>query len=214
MNKKKIIIFTGPSLSIKEGSKILNADYRPPVKREDISKAIPDSPDIIGIIDGIFHQYPAVGHKEILEAMNKGITIVGGGSMGALRASELDELGMIGIGYVYNEYASGNIESDDDVAITFDNITNEPISEALININYKLNKATRKKIITNNEKKELISIAKPIYYPKRTYHNILKKSSLNTYKKEKLLDFTEKTTDIKKQDAISVLKYIKDLAMQ
>lgn len=211
MNEKKIIIFTGPSLSAKEGSEILKADYRPPIRRGDILKAINDSPDIIGIIDGVFHQYPAVGHKEILEAINKGITVVGGGSMGALRASELDDLGMIGIGYVYNEYASGNIESDDDVAITFDIYTGETMSEALVNIAYKLNEALENKIITNDEKKELISIAKSTYYPNRTYYNILKESNLDVDKKEKLVDFIVKTVDIKKQDAIAVLEYIKGL---
>lgn len=211
MNEKKIIIFTGPSLSAKEGSEILKADYRPPIRRGDMLKAINDSPDIIGIIDGVFHQYPAVGHKEILEAINKGITVVGGGSMGALRASELDDLGMIGIGYVYNEYASGNIESDDDVAITFDIYTGETMSEALVNIAYKLNEALENKIITNDEKKELISIAKSTYYPNRTYYNILKESNLDVDKKEKLVDFIVKTVDIKKQDAIAVLEYIKGL---
>ena len=211
MSKKKIIIFTGPSLSAEEGSEILNADYRPPVKRGDILNAINDFPDIIGIIDGVFHQNPAVGHKEILEAINKGITVVGGGSMGALRASELDSLGMIGVGYVYNEYANGNIESDDDVAITFDSHTGDPISEALVNIDYKLNEAVANNIISNVEKNEIISLAKSIYYPNRTYFNILKESDLNEDKKEKLIDFIVKTVDIKKQDAIAVLEHVKTL---
>ena len=211
MNEKKIIIFTGPSLSVEEASKILNADYRKPVKRGDILTAIDDAPDIIGIIDGVFHQNPAVGHKEILEAMSKGIIVVGGSSMGALRASELNDLGMVGIGYVYNEYANGNIESDDDVALTFDSFTGEAVSEALVNIDYNLNKAIEKDIITSDEKNEIISIAKSIYYPNRTYHNILNKSNLDENKKKELTDFIVKSVDIKKQDAIAVLEYIKNL---
>lgn len=184
MSEKKIIIFTGPSLSVEEGLKILNADYRPPVKRDDILKIIGESPDIIGIIDGVFHQSPAVGHKEIIAAIKKGIKIVGGGSMGALRASELDELGMKGIGYVYNEYSSGNIQSDDDVSIAFDAATGEPCSEALINVDYKLKKAVESKIINENEKNQLLSIAKSIYYPNRTYYNIFKESKLEKDKKK------------------------------
>jgi TfuA protein len=208
---KKIIIFTGPSLTAEEGSKILKADYRPPVKRDDILKVIDELPDIIGIIDGVFHQNPAVGHKEIISAMKKGITVVGGGSMGALRASELDDLGMVGIGYVYNQYSNGNIESDDDVALTFDASTGEPVSEALVNIDYKLKKALEAEIISENEMKNLLEIAKSLYYPKRTYYNIFKNSDLDEKKKEKLIDFIINTVDIKKQDAIAVLKYIKTL---
>lgn len=211
MDEKKIIIFTGPSLSIEEASKILKADYREPIQRGDILKVIQDSPDIIGIIDGVFHQSPAVGHKEIIEAINKGITVVGGGSMGALRASELDSLGMKGIGYVYNEYSSGNIESDDDVAIVFDSTTGEPFSEALVNVDYKFKEAVKSGIINNDERKELISVAKSIYYPKRTYYNIFKNSSIDEEKKEELIDFIVELVDVKKQDAIAVLEYIKKL---
>jgi hypothetical protein len=43
--------------------------------------------------------------------------IVGASSMGALRAAELDSMGMVGIGTVYQYYRDGIIESDDDVAI-------------------------------------------------------------------------------------------------
>ena len=82
---KKIIIF-GPSLSHKEASEILDADYRPPIQRGDITAALNENPDIIGIIDGVFHQQPAVSHREILDALKRGITVVGGASMGALRS--------------------------------------------------------------------------------------------------------------------------------
>ena len=37
--------------------------------------------------------------------------------MGALRASELDDFGMVGISQVYKDYRMGIIESDDDVAV-------------------------------------------------------------------------------------------------
>ena len=93
MHGKKIIIFTGPSLSHTEASGILEAEYRPPVRRGDIQEAMKENPDIIGIIDGVFHQSPAVGHREIIDAIRRGVKVVGGASMGALRASELSELG-------------------------------------------------------------------------------------------------------------------------
>ncbi|MDR0900645.1 MAG: TfuA-related McrA-glycine thioamidation protein [Methanobrevibacter sp.] len=209
--EKKIIIFTGLSISKEEAKKILDADYKDPVKRGDILKAISKSPEIIGIIDGVFHQHPAVSHKEIMEAIDQGIIIVGGGSMGALRASELDSLGMKGIGYVYENYANGNIESDDDVAVVFDPLTGESYSEALINIDYNLELAIKANIINKEEKQELIQIAKSIYYPKRNYSKIFKESNLKKEKKEELKEFILQQVDIKKQDAIAVLNYIKDL---
>lgn len=213
-NNKNIIVFTGLSLSFEDGRKILDADYRPPVKRGDIFKILKDEeiPDIIGIIDGQFHSAPAVAHKEIMAALDKGVKVVGGSSMGALRASELDSLGMIGVGYVYNAYKNGDIKSDDDVAVILDPNTYKPLSEALVNIDYKLKGAVSSNIISREEAKELHKITKEIYYPHRNYPNIFKKSDLSDDKKNKLIRYINSTENIKTQDAKSVLEYIKRLA--
>ena len=213
-NNKRIIVFTGLSLSFDDASQILDADYRPPVKRGDIFKILKEEekPDIIGIIDGQFHSAPAVAHKEIMEALNEGITVVGGSSMGALRASELDSLGMIGVGFVYNEYKNGNIKSDDDVAVILDPKTYRPLSEALVNIDYKLKGAISSGIITEEEGEKIHEIAKEIYYPHRNYPNIFKKSDLPEDKMNKLIRYINSHEDIKTQDAKEVLKYIKNIA--
>ena len=51
----KIIVYLGLSIQEEEAKAILEADYRLPVKRGDVLKAISEKPDIIGIIDGAFH---------------------------------------------------------------------------------------------------------------------------------------------------------------
>ena len=214
---KNIIIYTGLSISHEEAKTILdsgndiNVIYKSPIKRGDILQDLKLNPDIIGIIDGLFHQTPAVAHKEILEVINKGVIVVGGGSMGALRASELDSLGMIGIGHIYKEYRDGKIVSDDDVAVVLNPDTLEQLSEALVSIDYTLNKALNENIINLSQKEELVKIAKSIYYPNRTYTNIFKESSLNNEKKDELISFIIKSEDIKKEDAKEVLKYIKKM---
>jgi hypothetical protein len=143
--------------------------------------------------------------------LDKGITVVGGSSMGALRASELDDLGMIGIGYVYRAYRSGEITSDDDVALSFYPVNQVPLSEALVNVDYKLNLAVDEGIITEEERDYIHNIAKEIYYPKRSYQNIFSKVEMEDKKKTKLIDFILKEKDIKYLDAIEVLEYIKNL---
>lgn len=208
---KKIIVYLGLSIQEEEARGILDADYRSPVKRGDILKAISEKPDIIGIIDGVFHHSPAVAHKEIMKALKMGITVVGGSSMGALRASELDDLGMVGIGYVYKQYRSGAITSDDDVALSFDPVNKVPISEALVNVDYKLDLAVKEEIITEEDRDYVHNIAKEIYYPKRSLQNIFSKVEMEDKKKTKLIDFMLKEKDIKYLDAIEVLEYIKGL---
>jgi len=211
-NKKNIIIFLGPSLSHEEASKILDADYRDPIQRGDVSTVLGENPDIIGIIDGVFHQQPAVSHREILDALKKGVTVVGGASMGALRASELDDFGMIGVGYVYNQYKNGLIESDDDVAIVINPMTMEQLSDSLVSMEYNFKKALDKGLISEDEFRILIDTAKDIFYPKRTYKLLLNTVQIPPEKIAAIENFlTSDGTDIKRQDAIDVLKYIKNL---
>ncbi|MEN4007390.1 MAG: TfuA-related McrA-glycine thioamidation protein [Methanobacteriaceae archaeon] len=212
MPDKSVIVFIGPSLSREEASKILNADYREPIQRGDVSAVLNENPDIIGIIDGVFHQQPAVSHREILDALKRGITVVGGASMGALRASELDDFGMVGIGYVYNQYKKGLIESDDDVAVAINPITMEKLSDSLVSMEYNFKKALDKGIISKKEFNDLIETAKSIFYPKRTYAYLLNMVQIQPAKIAVIENFLiEEGVDIKRQDAIEVLEYIKNL---
>ena len=213
----KILIYTGLSLPFSEAKEILDSHddievvYKRPIKRGDLSHDIKENPDIIAIIDGVFHQNSAVGHREILSVMKKGVKVYGSSSMGALRASELDVLGMEGIGYCYNEYASGNVTSDDDVAVMLDSETLEALSVPLISMNYVFTNAVAENIITKEEKDELIKITKETYYTKRNYAQTLSQSSLDADKKGKLIDFIRTSKDIKKEDAKELLNHIKSV---
>ena len=211
----KVIIYTGLSLPFDEAKDILDSYddveviYKRPIKRGDIGLALKENPDIIGIIDGVFHQNSAVGHKEILEAINRGIKVYGASSMGALRASELDSLGMTGIGYCYEQYANGIIDSDDDVAVMLDSDSLEPLSIPLISMRYVFTEAVNKNIITDDEKEELLKITKDEFYPQRNYAQTLSKSHLDNDKKSELIDFIRTSPDIKKEDAKKLISHIK-----
>ena len=213
----KIIIYAGLSLSFDEAKEILDSHddveviYKRPIKRGDLGQALKENPDIIGIIDGVFHQNSSVGHKEILAVLDKGITVAGASSMGALRASEMDSLGMIGIGYVYEQYATGKVASDDDVAVMLDSETLEALSEPLINMDYVFTNAVEENVITQNQKDELISIAKSTFYPKRNYAQTLNDSDLDDETKDRLISFIRQSVDIKKEDAKELIEYIVSL---
>lgn len=212
----KILIYTGLSIPFDEARQILDSSddveviYKRPIKRGDLGHDIKENPDIIGIIDGVFHQNSAVGHREILDVMKRGVKVFGASSMGALRASELDSLGMQGIGHCYNQYASGIIDSDDDVAVMLDSESLEALSVPLISMDYVFANAVSENIITNDEKDELVEISKSTFYPKRNYANTLAKSSLEDGKKSELINFIRESEDIKKQDAKELLIFIKN----
>ena len=212
----RIIVYAGLSIPFDEAKEILDSTdeveviYKRPIQRGDLGQALKERPDIIAIIDGVFHQNSAVGHKEILNAMKNGIKVYGASSMGALRASELDTLGMTGVGYVYNQYATGEVDSDDDVAVMLDGETLEAISVPLINMKYVFENAVSEGIITDDEKEELLKTAKKTYYPKRNYAKTLNDSGLDDAKKSELIDFIRTSPDIKKEDAKELLNLIKE----
>ncbi len=209
-----IVIYTGLSISFEEAKSIVDAQYYPPIKRGDIEQLLSNNNniEIIGIIDGVFHQSPAIAHKEILKALKQGITVIGGASMGALRACELYPYGMKGIGHIYNDYKNGIIESDDDVAVAFKPNDYTQLSDSWINIKYNLDQAEYNNIITDYEKKILLKSAKEIYYPKRTFNTTIKKADISTSSKDKLKDYLKDNKfDIKYDDAKSVIEYIKKL---
>ncbi|MEG3166459.1 TfuA-like protein [Sphingomonas sp. PB2P19] len=76
-----------------------------------------DPPPAVGLIDGCFEVAPTVWHKEILDLLARGVPVLGGASLGAIRAAELAAAGMRGIGAIFFGYASGAIRRDDAVMI-------------------------------------------------------------------------------------------------
>jgi hypothetical protein len=120
---EKILCYLGPSLSLTKAREILpDAIYHPPAKQGDIvTDVVNESPTRIILIDGCFHENLSVWHKEIVYALQyPGVAaIYGAASMGALRAAELDWIGMIGLGRIYQWYRDGVTEDDSEVALTY-----------------------------------------------------------------------------------------------
>jgi len=212
----KPVVYTGTSISHADARKILDADYRPPVKRHDIRRLLKSPPEMIGIIDGVFFDNAAVAHREIIEALKNGIIVVGGGSMGALRASELESYGMIGVGKVFEMYRNSIIEADDEVAVTFDGESNEALSIPLVNIRMTIEAAKDAGILSPGQANAIIAIARKLFYPDRNYRNVLfeslKNSIITDIEQKELVDFIKiNEIDLKRQDAILVLEKIKEL---
>jgi hypothetical protein len=214
--KAKAVVFAGSSISHEDARKILEANYQPPVKRFQLEKFIQKGYRVIGIVDGIFFDRAAVGHREIIAAMDAGIKVVGGASMGALRASELDSHGMIGVGKIYGWYRDGVIESDDEVAVSTNPDTFESISVPLVNMRETLKAALEAGMINEKEHDELLKLAINTYYPDRSYLGLvkegIKKGLVPEEKGNALLDFCKnKEVDVKREDAVLVLETVKKL---
>ena len=209
-----IIVFLGPSLSHDEAAEILPATYLPPARRGDIPMAVDEGARLIGLIDGVFFQDCSVGHREIVDAIARGVRVVGASSMGALRAAELDTLGMEGVGKVYRLYRDGTLIADDEVALVFDPETGTALSEPLINIRCTIRKAEEKEIIDRNTAECLVAIAQSIYFPERTWDRVLELAMENV-DPATLHRFSEfirdNPVDQKRDDAIAALHRLREI---
>lgn len=212
MRSRKIVVFLGPSLDRERAREILDADYRPPAKRGDVFKAAKEGASIIGLIDGVFFQDSAVAHKEILHVLEMKTKVIGSSSMGALRASELYPYGMEGVGEIYRLYMNGILVSDDEVALIFDPVSFDPLSEPLINIRDNIREAEEKMIIEAGAGEKILESALSLYFPDRTYERILEIANLDEDERERFKSFIQKEKcDLKREDAIKALERIKKI---
>lgn len=217
------MIFLGPSLSQEKARRILpDADYRPPAKKGDFLRLFTNS-DVktVGFVDGVFLQdYPPTPIEVCQLARKEDVLVAGAASLGALRAVELEKFGMVGIGKIFQLYKSGRINADDEVAVTF--VPNEEYrlqSEAMIDIRYNLFLAHKKGVISRQAKRIFTKIAKDIYFPYRTYSNMLDEAKI---KHPELAEQAESFQNyilsnrrsLKELDALRLLRYLKDSSLQ
>jgi hypothetical protein len=114
----KVVVYAGPTISADEVHAVLpEALVRPPAARGDLLVDQWAAGDVAVVIDGYFRERRSVGHKEILRLLGAGVRVIGAASMGALRAAELAACGMDGTGDVFQMYASGEIDGDDEVGM-------------------------------------------------------------------------------------------------
>lgn len=201
-----IIIFAGPTLTENEIHSVLpNACCHDPVACGDIIRVLRLQPKMLIIIDGYFEQRAAVWHKEILMALEQGVTVYGASSMGALRAAELDVYGMIGFGKIYAKYQSAEIIDDDEVTVTHN--TNQHYAKtitALINDRITLQQAVIENIITAEQANELLARLKSLPYYLRSLFIETKKLALDNL----AVWLQHGYIDQKKNDALELLKLL------
>ncbi|MFJ1936547.1 TfuA-like protein [Kitasatospora sp. NPDC088160] len=146
----------------------------PPVRHGDLRGPAIGDRDTVVIIDGLYHQTPALRHKEILAAMGRGVTVVGAASIGALRAAELQPYGMIGVGAVFRAYLSGEIDGDDEVAVGQEPAGRQrALTWPLVNLRHVLRIARDEGAADEQTCTGLLDALRSVYYPQRSTAAVL-----------------------------------------
>jgi hypothetical protein len=162
----RTIVFAGPSLAGKKLHALPTAVRAPPIKRGDLAAV--DGYDVIVILDGEFGQNDSVSPKEILAVLERGKTVIGAASMGALRASELDGSGMIGVGWVYDYFRRQAVRRDADVALAYSVFDFAPMTVPMVDVAYWMERALAAGLIGRKEGRAVLRAARKIFFAERT----------------------------------------------
>lgn len=211
--KRHPIVFAGPSLSGVPASDLTRFDMAAPASCGDIVRAVQGGYRTIALIDGYFEAAPAVWHKEILYAIASGCAVLGGSSMGALRAAECHGLGMIGIGQVFAEYRDGLREADADVAVTHGpaELGYPLLGVALVDAEDGLDRLLRAGWLTGEQHARAEASARATHFKQRDWDGILTSAGLGPedHRQAKFWLVSD-GPGVKTRDALALLDYLGD----
>lgn len=167
-----IVAFLGPSLPAAEARGVT---VLPPARQGDVWRALRLRPRAIALVDGVFESQPSVWHHEILDALDAGVAVFGGASMGALRAAELHTRGMIGVGRIFRWYRDGEIEDDSEVALLHAGAEHgfRPLTVPQVNVRWAAQEAVRARVLRPGEARALVRRSARIFYQDRTWPAVL-----------------------------------------
>jgi hypothetical protein len=208
-----IAVFLGPSLKTCTARSVLTANYYPPVRLGDIYRLLATGVRTIAVIDGLFHESTPVWQRELVAALEMGIRVIGGCSMGALRAAEVAPYGMIGVGTIFEWYRDGVIDGDDEVALLHGDESSgyKLISEPLVNIRFSLQRAVEAGLLDNVSRDLLVDESKREFFGDRSWHALFRSTAfkgLRVQMQRSLEAFVrEQKLNLKRDDALAVLAH-------
>ncbi|MBB3937344.1 TfuA-like protein [Aureimonas phyllosphaerae] len=208
-------MFVGPSLhGQREHLATRHPDFvlRHPAVRGNVATAVIEGATAIAIVDGCFGAMQSVWHKEILFALEKGVAVGGGASMGALRAVECDAFGMHGVGEIYDDYKTGRLNDDEEVCLAHGpaEIDWLPLSVPWVNFAATVVGATVRGEVTSDERDLVMIAGRHLHYTERTFGRALQmvegmRERRRTIVLERLL---ANVRDRKREDAWKVVDWL------
>jgi hypothetical protein len=169
------VIFAGPTLSGDPVRRDRRFVWRAPASHGDVLRAARRHPAAIGLVDGCFETTPSVWHKEILWALARGVPVFGAASMGALRAAELHDFGMIGVGRVFADFRDGRLRDDDEVAVLHApaELDWAPMTVAMVDVRATLEAAAAAGVVPTRTRQAIERLAKAMFFKDRTWRRLL-----------------------------------------
>ncbi len=204
-----LVAFLGPSLPAEQARALAPCRVLPPARQGDVWHALRLRPRAIALVDGVFGAVPSVWHHELLDAMNEGVALFGGGSMGALRASELQGHGMVGVGAIFDGYHAGRRTDDADVALLHADAEWDfrPLTVPLVTAQAAITSARARAVLSPAEARRLSRLAAATFWEERTWSGMLEAAELSAGALLRWRAFAAGgLPDPKRDDAIATLR--------
>jgi hypothetical protein len=171
----RIHVYVGPTCPADEIlQRFPEVVIHPPVSHGDFFSSEIGSGDVAVVVDGFYHHRLGPRHKEYLYALDRGVTVIGAASIGALRALELNAFGMQGVGSVYELYRAGVFDGDDAVAVAHE--SGAPylsLSVPLVNLHAAAQAGSAAGVLRESDVDNVVSTLRSEYYPSRTQARVL-----------------------------------------
>ncbi len=215
----RIFVFAGPSLAGAKGSRweeiLASVEVRAPARRGDFLKVLGERPDILVFLDGYYYSVPAVTHKELIYVLAAGVRVIGGASLGALRAVELESEGMVGVGQVFEWFREGRLDGDDEVALVHasEELAYRPLTVALVELRHALENLVTSGRISAAKGQGLVEAVKRLPFTERFWNPRIRRAAedhLDPVEIEALAQRLE-SKSLKRQDAQKALELARSL---
>ncbi|MBF5044822.1 hypothetical protein FGE12_20655 [Aggregicoccus sp. 17bor-14] len=170
-----LVVFVGPSLSADEVRALGPCTLRPPARQGDVWRALALEPRALVLLDGVFEAQPSVWHHELLAALEAGVAVFGGSSMGALRAAELSAHGMVGVGDIYEGFRSGRLVDDAEVALLHADAEHgyRALTVPLVNVRHNAARAQAARVLDGREARGLVEAGAELFYQERRWPQVV-----------------------------------------
>lgn len=172
-----VTAYSGSSLCQQDTSRLrslaaeyeVQLEFRPPIVRGDLLE-IPTSESWrhrVLMLDGHFGQDLSVSVAEIREYLQRGMYLSGAASMGALRAVECRNLGMVRHGWIAEEYLRGGMSADADLALLMDPDTWKALTVPIANLRWLMKEMQKQDELSPEHASVALSVAEQIHYSNR-----------------------------------------------
>lgn len=201
-----LVAFIGPSLPGAVQHEFA-ATVLPPAARGAVIEAAEAGARCIVLIDGLMVHSYGPSPTEIAEAMQMGTLVIGAASIGALRAVELRQQGMVGMGWVYGAYLRGVTDADDEVLALCNPDSWEPITVPAIRVRFALERLAEQGRIERDQADTCMEFVSASYFEDRTASVIMDAAVSAGVPPQAAADLLHPAFDVKRHDALAALRW-------